>query len=452
MFSASATQSTASNTHAGLSEAASGSTDVSSAITTISTKLNQEGLFNDVTHSELRDISTVLSSLNPAQKNQVIAQLSDQQLATLASEIDSNGILGTGGLSKDERVDLFNDVAPALDAKQLNRVYSAFGNSETNIELMDAAAAGTSADKVIAMAEAAITSGFSTIDIPRATTELQTVRTLRDASNMAEFSADVYNDFQAGAALVGGARRLNPEALPKELGIDASQLIDNTSGYHAAIYQRGVGDDATYVVSFRGTNFSEMNDWKTNLGSAFGETTQFRRAKELVGALVLAKGADHVQVTGHSLGGGLANYAAISNGVQATSFNPKGSTISERWSVEDFSEKADQLVHNYAVEGEVLTGFQNALTINPVLSRLQRPAPGELTTIPAIKPDGAEGRMVLEAATEVALKVSPFHSADEHNISGPIDRHGMNDYVIRGMAKASDNAESALLQTLAGAH
>lgn len=68
-----------------------------------------------------------------------------------------------------------------------------------------------------------------------------------------------------------------------------------------------------YVLSFRGTNFTEIADWLTNLSAGAGSSRAHKAAQEIAWALArtpflfsggVAPGG--LQVTGHSLGGGLA--------------------------------------------------------------------------------------------------------------------------------------------------
>lgn len=95
---------------------------VSSTVDTIQDNLDQ-GIFDwDVTHGELIDNNQAIAELTPQQRNEAIAQLSDDDLENWAQEI--NGL--SGDLSASERQDLFNQLAEGLDAEQLARVVNAF--------------------------------------------------------------------------------------------------------------------------------------------------------------------------------------------------------------------------------------------------------------------------------------------------------------------------------------
>jgi hypothetical protein len=67
--------------------------------------------------------------------------------------------------------------------------------------------------------------------------------------------------------------------------------------------------------------------------------------------------------------------------------------------------------------------------------------------LPAIKPNGQAGNMVWESLVEGFQLVSPFHDASQHDISDPIDRHGM-DYVSRGLEVKKEQSESTALRNL----
>ena len=94
-----------------------------------------------------------------------------------------------------------------------------------------------------------------------------------------------------------------------------------TSGFNAQIYKNTSSGE--YVLSFEGTNFWNPLDWKNNFEQALGlQSSQYMlanliaaKAKEKYGNLVL---------TGHSLGGGLAQSAALSSGLNAVTFNAAG--------------------------------------------------------------------------------------------------------------------------------
>lgn len=123
------------------------SSPVNDAVDLIERKLDERGLLNDVTHSELQDINRTLEQLTSDQTNEVISRLSDSSLAKWGGEIYSSGWFGSGGLSVDERLDLFTNLAKDLGAAQLERVYLALGDGNRQMELGDAIASSSDATK-----------------------------------------------------------------------------------------------------------------------------------------------------------------------------------------------------------------------------------------------------------------------------------------------------------------
>jgi hypothetical protein len=90
----------------------------------------------------------------------------------------------------------------------------------------------------------------------------------------------------------------------------------------AVVFVRDKADRPLYVLAFRGTNYAV--DWLNNAGGFVGFVpSYYERADRLVKAL-----KKHVEdrsgvlvLTGHSLGGGIAEYAAAKNGLVAVTFN-----------------------------------------------------------------------------------------------------------------------------------
>lgn len=108
---------------------------VSDAVNTIRDNLSQSWSDWDVSHGDLVENNQVLAELTPAERNAVIAELSDDQLGTWADEI--HGTLGSLGAS--ERQALHNSLAQGLDATQLARVVRAFEGHNDSLRELSAA-------------------------------------------------------------------------------------------------------------------------------------------------------------------------------------------------------------------------------------------------------------------------------------------------------------------------
>lgn len=85
-----------------------------------------ESFFGDVSHGDLSDIQKSVKGLNSAEANEVIKQLSDNDLKKWADELD--GTLGS--FDKGEKKTLFNELAGKLDDQQLARFSNALGDKE----------------------------------------------------------------------------------------------------------------------------------------------------------------------------------------------------------------------------------------------------------------------------------------------------------------------------------
>lgn len=259
-------------------------TSISSAARSISRKLDESGWFGDVTHNELQGISSTLRRLNPRQSNDAISELTDADLHTWMDELGSSGLFGTGGLTADERADLFSSLHASLDTGQLARIYQAAGGLDVQSELVSASSSAMHVDDVMS----GIDQRLADMPAGEQRDQLQTAATMlsqqRLAGNMARLSIDVYEDYKDSnpAALPPGIRRLDPEQLPADLGITGKLLADEPEnpGFHAAVYRLGGEDNAKYVVAFRGVD--DWTDWITVFASEAGKTAQFNAGQAIV--------------------------------------------------------------------------------------------------------------------------------------------------------------------------
>ncbi len=148
----------------------------------------------------------------------------------------------------------------------------------------------------------------------------------------------------------------------RELGIDPSRLT-GPGGFQAQVYRDA---DGGYVLAFAGTDPTSVSDWATNVQQGTGQlSAQHLQAIRLAQSLGTAVGPDHLVLTGHSLGGGLASTAAAATGDPAVTFNAAGvhpNTLLAAAALggSHLGVAADQ-VRNYHVRGELLTTLQNPL-------------------------------------------------------------------------------------------
>ncbi|OON69101.1 type VI secretion system tube protein TssD [Hymenobacter sp. CRA2] len=144
---------------------------------------------------------------------------------------------------------------------------------------------------------------------------------------------------------------------------------DPDTGFAAALYRSSFEEPNAQVLAFRGTNPTEMGDIKADVLQALGRRTEqydqaILRAQEVAtandGAVDIVEGA--MQVTGHSLGGGLASAAAMVANVRAYTFNAAGlhrNTVAAYGiTAEDFAAKQHLIEHVYSSQ-DPLNWVQN---------------------------------------------------------------------------------------------
>ncbi len=111
------------------------------ALRTIRTALDESGLFNDVTHDDLRQVENSVRGLNRDELNHVLSQMSPDEVQKWGSELNSSGWFGTGGFDENQQSGLFNHLAQNATPENLIRVFEGLGtNAESVSRLMDSVA------------------------------------------------------------------------------------------------------------------------------------------------------------------------------------------------------------------------------------------------------------------------------------------------------------------------
>jgi hypothetical protein len=185
-----------------------------------------------------------------------------------------------------------------------------------------------------------------------------------DAVERARLSKHVYAD--AGTPPPTGFSEVGEDELRK-LGLSSAMLSPPNSTFKAALYktQPDVYGVSKYVLTFRGT--TSRADWEQNIRQGVGAKSEYyQRAMKI--AKKLGKSGKDFEVTGHSLGGGMASAAALAAGVSATTFDAAGlhpntvsaslKSVGQSWTPEAMSQVAA-----YRVKGEMLTDVQENLDL-----------------------------------------------------------------------------------------
>ena len=154
---------------------------------------------------------------------------------------------------------------------------------------------------------------------------------LNDDVFRAILAMDSYNrGYNAGISGLGGQGAVLGTAT---LGSDASELLGSTTVANASFFAQTYTWNGHTVISYRGTDQASpswtnwtlgdvLNGWSTGLGNP--GTTQARLAVEFYRAVVgqsVDPRTGNVELTGHSLGGGLAGFVGSLYGKNATMFD-----------------------------------------------------------------------------------------------------------------------------------
>ena len=215
----------------------------------------------------------------------------------------------------------------------------------------------------------------------------------------------------------------------------AERFENRETGFAARLFHDTERD--TYTLAFRGTD--DIRDFISGNRQAIDpDAPQYKQALDLVKDLRASLGEKLTDLTGHSLGAGLAAATSMLTGLPATTFNASGlntGTVTGAggtWS----DERAQRLITNYRVNDEILTSLQERGSIGAVPLAISAlaigPAGLALQAMAAALPD-AVGRQVTVDAIDAAGR--PMSALERNNLfkMTPFDLHGM-DYVLRGMS------------------
>ena len=120
-----------------------------------------------------------------------------------------------------------------------------------------------------------------------------------------------------------GWKLLSDEEAKRRYGVKPDQLRYDDSGYKAGIYESDFEKPRKVVIAYAGTE--DKPDAITDAMQGAGrQTDQYDRAMDLSKTVSRRAGANNVEVTGHSLGGGLASAGAATTGAHGTTINPAG--------------------------------------------------------------------------------------------------------------------------------
>ena len=234
----------------------------------------------------------------------------------------------------------------------------------------------------------------STVASPKGSTA--TPDELDHAKEMASYASDSYND-------------PDKATIPRmEVTPEIQNMLDHpTGGFSAAVY---APDDKHIVIAYRGTEATSGADWWTNIKQGLGfHTDQYDEAVLLAQRMKDQYPDKEIELTGHSLGGGLAQLASAATGLPATTFNAAGvhpDTYGE-WAPDPTK------ITNYRVEGEILTGLQETRIGTQEIGFQLPAAAGKQVTLPMPPPDPDRG--VLTKVEDAVIGPVKLHMMDSVN-------------------------------------
>ncbi len=195
--------------------------------------------------------------------------------------------------------------------------------------------------------------------------------------NMAICSAMTYVDADKSMLTNNSDFRfLSKDQTPEsQLVLRALQLIESCNndnqneGFHADMFYNEKTNE--YVVSFRGTE-ATWEDIKTDIEQGAGVVpTQYRMAIEIGDVIrqIVSNNPDiKINITGHSLGGGLATIAGVVSGQPTVVFNPAGvhKNTFEYAGVADKVAEGNYNIVRISDTHDILTNAQENTALSPI--------------------------------------------------------------------------------------
>jgi hypothetical protein len=170
--------------------------------------------------------------------------------------------------------------------------------------------------------------------------------------NMAQLAIAAYS---GDHPLPAGYVKVDPSTDPALKGkLSQADFDNNQTGFSASLFKDT--KTGTYVLAFRGSD--QNKDWTdANIPQGLGwDSVQYDQAIRLSTTLKGVLGDKLTDITGHSLGGGLAATAGMMTHTQTTTFDAAGvnpKTIARAHGTWDAS-----MITNYHVEDDVLTNLE----------------------------------------------------------------------------------------------
>jgi len=159
---------------------------------------------------------------------------------------------------------------------------------------------------------------------------------------------------------------IGPEGFAKStLEVDGVNYNDPISGFKSQLYESTENGVTQYVYAFAGTE--DWRDWIADGLQLPGQSEQYAEAINNAKLISNTVGVDNLTFVGHSLGGGLAQAAALATNGRAMTFNPAWLSNS---TIETFGlNTSNGNIQNFVISNDLLNSLQT--TSQMYTSRLQ---------------------------------------------------------------------------------
>jgi uncharacterized Zn-binding protein involved in type VI secretion len=252
------------------------------------------------------------------------------------------------------------------------------------------------------------------------------------------------NVYHHGEPAPEGWRNVSDDPVELEkIGLAPDDIAEPGSEYRAQVYTPDpavFGDDQKTTVAFQGTRVDKAEDWNNNVAQGRDKESRYYRKSVNVGRRLATRDSD-VEITGHSLGGGMASAASRASGKPATTFNAAGlheNTVARYGGT--VHEPATENIQAYRVNGEVLTGAQEHGVF------------GTAATIAAgFVVGGPWGALIAAAAKIGVASAMPNAVGTPHVVDGswdPVQRHFMSQ-ALAGIEKQKAEDQATILGAMA---
>ncbi|WP_233802383.1 hypothetical protein [Paraburkholderia sp. HP33-1] len=141
-------------------------------------------------------------------------------------------------------------------------------------------------------------------------------------------------------------------------GLKRKDLNIKDSNFGAQVYEPDAavfGNDMKPTLAFKGTEMTSLADWSNNVRQSMNIESEYYRRAVRSGTKLL-KITEPIEITGHSLGGGLCAAASVASGKDCWSFNAAG--LHPRTVVHYGGQVTPSNINAYHVNGDILTVAQ----------------------------------------------------------------------------------------------